>query len=77
MKITVELQAYLEQYAPDGRGVFDCELPAGARVWDLVRKLGVPDELANVVVVGNTATDLEYELSEGDRVTLIPPIAGG
>ncbi len=77
MKIKVELQAYLEQYSPDGQGVFECELPDGARVWDLVRKLGVPEELANVVVVSNAATDFEYELHEGEHVTLIPPLAGG
>ena len=77
MKVKVELQAYLEQYSPDGQSIFEYELPDGARVRDLVTKLGIPDELANVVIVSNTNTDPSHPLRESDYVTLIPPLAGG
>lgn len=77
MKVRVELQAYLEQYSPDGETVFDCELPEGSSVKDLVRKLGVPEELASVVIVSDANVDLSHVLQDGDRVTLIPPLAGG
>jgi len=77
MKVRVELQAYLEQYSPNGNDLFDYELPEGARVQDLVVKLGMPTELASVIIVGNTNADPSHELREGDRVTLIPPLAGG
>jgi molybdopterin converting factor small subunit len=77
MKVRVELQAYLEQYSPNDQPAFDYELPEGARVIDLVRKLGVPDGLANVIIVSNTNTDYEHPLKEGDSVVLIPPLAGG
>jgi len=77
MQVEVELQAYLEQYSPNGKGVFALELPDGASVWDLVRKLGVPEELANVVVVGNATAEFDDQLHDGERVTLIPPLAGG
>ncbi len=42
MKVTVELQAYLEQYSPDGQAVFEYTLPDGATVQTLVRQLSVP-----------------------------------
>ena len=77
MKVKVELQAYLEQYSPNGNDIFDYEVPEGARVQDLVVKLGMPAELASVIIVGNTNADPSHELKEGDRVTLIPPLAGG
>jgi len=77
MKVKVELQAYLEQYSPNGQDLFDCEVPDGARVQDLVVKLGMPAELASVIIVGNTNADPSYALKEGDRVTVIPPLAGG
>ena len=77
MKVKVELHAYLEQYSPGAESVFECELPEGARVKDLVAKLGIPDELANVVIVSNTNTDPSHPLREADCVTLIPPLAGG
>jgi len=77
MKVKVELQAYLEQYSPNGNDLFDYDLPEGASVQDLVVKLGMPAELASVIIVGSTNADPSHALNEGDRVTLIPPLAGG
>ncbi len=77
MRVKVELQAYLDQYSPNGQDIFDYELTDGARVKDLVVKLGMPEELASVIIVGQTNADPSYALNEGDRVTLIPPLAGG
>jgi sulfur-carrier protein len=77
MKVKVELQAYLEQYSPNGNDLFDYEVPEGASVHDLVVKLGMPAELASIIIVGNTNADPSHALNEGDRVTLIPPLAGG
>jgi len=77
MKLRVELQAYLEQYSPNGQDTFDYEVPDGARVQDLVVKLGMPAELASIIIVGNTNADPSHPLKEGDRVILIPPLAGG
>ncbi len=77
MKVKVELQAYLEQYSPNGQDIFEYEVPDGALVRDLVAKVGVPLELASVIIVGNTNADPSHALKEGDRVTLIPPLAGG
>jgi molybdopterin converting factor small subunit len=77
MRVKVELQAYLEQYSPNGNDLFDYELPEGARVSDLVSKLGMPPDLASVIIVRDTNADPSHALQEGDRVTLIPPLAGG
>jgi molybdopterin converting factor small subunit len=77
MKVKVELQAYLEQYSPNGDDAFEFELPEGALVRDLVSKLGVPDELASIIIVGNTNADPSHPLKEADTVILIPPLAGG
>jgi molybdopterin converting factor small subunit len=77
MKVKVELQAYLEQYSPNGNDIFDYEVPDGARVLDLVTKLGIPGDLASVIIVSDQNTDPSHELKEGDRVILIPPLAGG
>ncbi len=77
MRVTVELQAYLEQYSPNGQSVFEYELPEGANVDRLVQRVGVPDELASVIIVNHENTGPDHPLQEGDRVTLIPPLAGG
>jgi molybdopterin converting factor small subunit len=77
MKVKVELQAYLEQYSPNGNDLFDYEVPEGARVLDLVTKLGIPTDLASVIIVSDQNTDPSHTLKDGDRVILIPPLAGG
>ena len=77
MKLTIELQAYLRQYSPNGQETFDLEMPEGAKVWDLVQKLAVPEELASIVIVGSVNAGYQHPLNDGDHVTLIPPLSGG
>ena len=77
MQVTVELQAYLAQYAPGGEAVFQMDLPEGATVQTLVRRLNVPEEMASVIVLNERSGDFEEPLHEGDRVILIPPLSGG
>lgn len=77
MRVKVELQTYLQQYSPDGQSVFDHELPDGATVDKLIRSLGLPEELASVIVLNDASADFDDPLHEGDRVTLIPPLSGG
>ncbi len=77
MRVTVELQAYLEQYSPDGQAVLEYTLPDGATVQTLVRQLSVPEEMASVIVLNDRSADFDDPLQDGDRVILIPPLAGG
>ena len=77
MKLTIELQAYLMQYSPNGSPTFELEMPEGSKVFDLVKKLAVPEELASIVIVGGANAAYDHPLHEGDHVTLIPPLSGG
>jgi len=77
MQVTVQLQTYLGQYSPNGQPLFECTLPEGATVQTLVRQLNVPEELASVIVINDRLAGFPDPLREGDRVTLIPPLAGG
>ncbi len=77
MRVTVELQAYLEQYSPHGQAVFEYTLPDGATVQTLVRQLNVPEEMASVIVLNGRSASLDDPLQNGDRLILIPPLAGG
>ena len=77
MRVTVELQAYLEQYSPDGQAVFEYTLPDDATVQTLVRKLKVPEEMAGVIVINGRSADFDNPLQDGDKVIFIPPLAGG
>ena len=77
MRIKVELQAYLDQYSPSGQPGFERDLPEGATVGQLIRSLGMPEEVACVIIVNDASTGPEHPLAEGDRVTMLPALAGG
>jgi len=77
MKLRVELQAYLQQYSPNDTDVFDYEMPDGSTTGDLIHKLGVPEDLASVIIVSDTNANASHRLNDGDRITLVPPLAGG
>lgn len=77
MKLKVELQSYLEQYSPRDEGTFSYEMPDGSHVTDLIARLRLPEDLASVVVVSGNAADPDTALTDGDTVTIIPPLAGG
>jgi len=77
MRVKVELQAYLDKYAPNGQTVFEFELAEGATVQSLIRSLNLPEELASVIILNDTSADFSHPLHDGDRVTVIPPLAGG
>ncbi len=77
MRVTVELQAYLEQYSPNGQAVFEYTLPDGATVQTLVRQLSIPEEMASVIVLNDRSVDFVVSLHDGDVVTLFPPLSVG
>ncbi len=77
MRVTVDLQTYLEQYSPGGQSVFEYTLPEGATVQTLISRLELPEELAGVIIVNDVNGDFTDALHDGDRVILIPPLAGG
>jgi sulfur carrier protein ThiS len=77
MKIRVELESYLDQYAPGADPKFSLEMPDAATISDVLRKLGIPMEQASVLTLGDEAVQPTQSLKEGDRVTVIPPVAGG
>jgi sulfur carrier protein ThiS len=79
MNVDVALFAYLAQYQPDGQGgrsARSFDLAEGTRVCDVITQLGLPDEL-RVVFVNGRAVSEDTPLSDGDRLAIFPPVAGG
>jgi molybdopterin synthase sulfur carrier subunit len=79
MTVDIALFAYLSDYQPDGLGgrnprPFD--IAQGTVVADIIKRLGLPDEPRVVFINGKHAPD-DALLSEGDRLAIFPPVAGG
>jgi len=78
MRIDVRLYTIL-RHRPDGQilGRLSLELREGSTVADLLRMLEVADDLAIVISVNDEQADPSTVLTDGDRVELIPAVAGG
>ena len=79
MNIDVALFAHLSDYHPDGEGgrhPRTLDLAEGTRVSDVILGLGLPEQ-ARVVFVNGRHADESSVLSDGDRLAIFPPVAGG
>ena len=79
MRIQVRLFAILRQHVPDlpPRGSLRFDVPDGTTVRQTIRQLAIPDGSLVVAMVNSTVTGLDQVLTEGDTLSLFPPVAGG
>ena len=79
MRVQVRLFATLAVFLPPhGRdGVAEFEIPDGGTVADVTDRLGIPPDLARVVLVNGRDIGSQAPLNGGDIVTIFPPLAGG
>jgi molybdopterin synthase catalytic subunit len=76
MQVRVRLFAGLRERA--GAADVELELPAGARVADVLAELsGLTDGIPVVMAVNHEYADADAPLQPGDELALIPPVSGG
>ena len=79
MKAEVRVFATLRRYLP-GLGIGEpkiVQVEPGTTYDQLRESLGLPREEVKVIMVNNLQADPEGLVSDGDRVTYIPAVAGG
>lgn len=82
MRVDVKLFASLRKKLPpsSGRpaGKGTIELPDAATLADLIRHLDIPPDLAQMVLVnGEQTREFGRALTDGDQISIFPPVAGG
>ena len=84
MNINIEFYASLMKYLPPGKSRFRREVKVddGITLSDLIRQYNISNEEAHLVLVNghfvNCGEDRDGRmLSEGDTVSIWPPVAGG
>ncbi len=76
--ISVKLFAALKKYLPAGHSAsVRLTLPTGSVVQDVVEALHIPREQAGLLVVGDIYIEPETPLSDGQELSIFPPLAGG
>lgn len=77
--VDVRLYATLRRYAPRLKlgEAMSLRFSEGSTLLDLYERLDLPKEEVKRVIVNGIARDHSYTLSDGDRVAVFPPVAGG
>lgn len=75
MQIKIKLMGMLRDKTPEGGSI---ELPAGATITDALVALDIDAGSVQVFTVnGQLQRDKGYQLSDGDELSVIPPVGGG
>ncbi len=77
--VKTKLYATLRRYTPEiplGNAT-EIGLPEGAKIADLVDRLGISPDEVKLVFVNGVQREAAYVVQEGDDIALFPPIAGG
>ncbi|NTV43067.1 MAG: MoaD/ThiS family protein [Syntrophobacteraceae bacterium] len=79
MPLQVFLAATLRKYLPgyDAGTGHPMEVPEGAAVRDVARRLAIPEEEIKIVMVNGVGAKLDTPLKGDERVALFPPVGGG
>ncbi len=78
MKVEVRAFATLRPFLPQGtRQAAVLDVPDGSTIRDVVRFLGVPDEMTVIALLNGHEAEPDHILSGDDVVTLFPPLVGG
>ncbi len=83
IRVEARLYATLRKYQPEGKSsepgeALVCELGEGTTVQEFLEKeLGVPPGEVKSVFVNGVSRSFDHVLSDGDRVGIFPPVAGG
>jgi molybdopterin converting factor small subunit len=79
VKVEVQLFATLATYLPPGATGDSVTLgiPDGTTVAEVIRSLLIPIHLECVTVVNGRDIPSEHQLTDGDVLSLFPPLAGG
>ena len=73
--ITLKLYATLQAFLPAGGE--DISVTPGTTIRDLLRRLEVPEDQAQLIFINGVKGDLLSALQGGERVGIFPPVGGG
>ena len=79
MNIQIKLFAKLTQFLPEGATGKQAPLsvPEEITIRGVLKQLGIPAKMAQLVMVNGVHKRLDDVLQEGDLLSIFPPIAGG
>lgn len=77
MNIEVKLFPTLQKYSKIKSRNFSYQIKKGTTVSEFLKELGIPEEVAKIIIVNGQRVEKNFVLKNGDRLSIFPLIAGG
>ncbi len=77
MNITLKLYTILREYIPKDYNGGLLTVADNSRVLDVMKMLKIPDILPKIILINGDQKKPESELTDGDELSIFPPISGG
>lgn len=78
MQITIKLYAMLRSYLKNSKnGVATIACTDGATIAAVLQELGLPEKMPKILLVNGEQKEPGDALSDGDVLSVFPPMAGG
>lgn len=81
MEVTLKLSGLIARHVPDSAKGTKMTLLDGTTVSGLMTRLGLPGDETYLVIVNDSTVGKErygtFVLSDGDRISIVPPLRGG
>jgi molybdopterin converting factor small subunit len=78
MRITIKLYSMLRSYLGEHeKGAAEGEFPDGSTIADVLSALGIPEKIPRITLINGEQKESAVRLSEGDVLSVFPPMAGG
>lgn len=77
MNLSIRFFANFRRYSPDQQTRSLIEVPPGVTAADVLTELGLPEDLPKIILINGRPVNQRAQLSEGDELTVFPPVEGG
>ena len=79
MKIKLKLFAMFREYLPEGNDGHSCmlEMPDSTKVESVLDQMKLPKDIPKIILINGLQKTANEILSDGDTLSVFPPIAGG
>lgn len=76
IKVNAKAFAMLSKYIETNKN-FEIYVEEGAKVRDVLKKLGIPEDEIFACTINSENASLDYEVKDGDNVGFYPYLGGG
>lgn len=81
MKVTIKMSGLMARHVPGSANGVEMNLLEGATIGGVMTRLGLPGDQTYLVIVNDSTVPKDkrasHKLSDGDRISIVPPLKGG